>query len=175
MNFTGLKKNLAQKFFDKEFKKLNQNQRKMPKSIESIGVLASSRLFGSYDISRSLSQKLNLPHKKFEIIIFENLKDEFVSQHYNTFSEKDFGIYGKVKAPNLKDFIDSKYDLLINYCNPNSVFANLVTVRSNAKIKVSFANEDLADLYDFTVVVESNKIDIFNEELAKYLQIFELI
>ena len=66
--------------------------------------MADSRLFGSYDISRNLSQKLNMPHKNFEIIIFENLKDDFVTQHYNTFSEKDFGMYGKMKSKKCKGF-----------------------------------------------------------------------
>ncbi len=175
MNFKGLKKNTAHLFFEKEFKKLRKAPKKQLDSIETIGVLADSRLFGSYDISRNLSQKLGKPHKNFEIIIFENLKDDFVTQHYNTFTEKDFGMYGKVKAPNLKDFVESKYDLLINYCNPESVYGNLVTVRSNARFKVSFATEELGDLYDFTISVDTNKIDVFNDELAKYLQIFELI
>ena len=175
MNLANLKKNTILKFYEKEFKKLKKADKKAPKKIETIGVLASSRLFGSYDISRNLSQKLNQPHKNFEIIIFENLKDDFVTQHYNTFSEKDFGIYGKIKAENLIGFIDTKYDLLINYCNPESIFANVVALRSKANFKASFANENVADLYDFTIQVDGNKLDVFNDELAKYLQILELI
>jgi len=175
MNFASLKKNTALKFNNKEFKKLKENNTKAPEFIETIGVLADSRLFGSYDISRNLSQKLGKPHKNFEIIIFENLKDDFVSQHYNTFSEKDFGMFGKIKAQNLIGFVDEKYDLLINYCNSDSVFANVVALRSKAKFKVSFASESIANLYDFTIAVDGNKIDIFNDELAKYLQILELI
>lgn len=175
MNFTNLKKNTAFKYNQKELKKLAKSDRKNLRSIESIGVLASSSLFGSYDISRNLSQKLNMPHKNFEIIIFENLKDDFVTQHYNTFTEKDFGMFGKPKAQNLINFIDSKHDLLINFCSPESVFANVVAIRSKANFKVSFAHESVADLYDFTIAVDTNKIDVFNDELAKYLQILELI
>ena len=175
MNFTSLKKSSAFKFNQKELKRLTKISRKKPEVIETVGVLASSSLFGSYDISRNLSQKLNKAHKNLEIIIFENLKDDFVTQHYNTFSEKDFGMFGKAKAQNLNDFINTKYDLLINYCSPESVFANVVAVRSKAAFKVSFANEGLANLYDFTIEVDSNKVDIFNDELAKYLQILELI
>ena len=175
MNFTNLKKNTAYKFNKKELKKLVKADRKKPRAIETVGVLASSSLFGSYDISRNLSQKLNKPHKNLEIIIFENFKDDFVTQHYNTFSEKDFGMFGKPKAHNLANFIDSKYDLLINYCSPESVFANVVALRSKANFKVSFAHDTMADIYDFTITVDTNKIDVFNDELAKYLQILELI
>ncbi len=175
MNFTGLKKKTAFQFYEKQLKKLKKNSGAIPSTIETIGILADSRLFGSYDISRNLSQKLNMPHKKFEIIIFENLKDDFVSQHYNTFSEKDFGMYGKIKTQNVLGFVDTKYDLLINYCNSDSVFSTIVAMRSKAKFKVGFADEQLQDLYDFMIVIEGNKIDVFNDELAKYLQILELI
>jgi len=175
MNFNSLKKNTAVKYNKKELKKTVKINRKKPESIKTVGVLASSRLFGSYDISRNLSQKLNIPHKDLEIIIFENLKDDFVTQHYNTFSEKDFGMFAKPKAQNLIDFINTKYDLLINYCNSESVFGNAVAIRSKSVFKVSFADEEFKDLYDFTIEVDANKVDIFNDELAKYLQILELI
>jgi len=175
MNFTGLKKKTANQYYEKQLNRLKKLDKGIPNKIETIGVLADSRLFGSYDISRNLSQKLNIPHKSFEIMIYENLKDDFVTQHYNTFSEKDFGMYGKVKAQNVLGFVNSNYDLLINYCNKESVYTSVVSVRSKAKFKVGFASEEMHDLYDFMIDVEGNKIDVFNDELAKYLQILGLI
>lgn len=175
MNFTGLKKKTAYQFAKKQLKKIKKDNKHIPESIKTIGVLADSRLFGSYDISRNLSQKLNLPHKNFEIIIFENLKDDFVTQHYNTFSEKGFGMYGKIKEQNIIGFINTDFDLLINYCDYDSVFTTVVALRSKAKFKVGFTDEKTKELYDFTIDIEGNKIDIFNDELAKYLQILELI
>lgn len=175
MNFITLKKKTAFQYYKKQLKKQKKLSKKAPVKIQTVGVLADSRLFGSYDISRNLSQKLNLPHKNLEIIIFENLKDDFVSQHYNTFTEKDFGMYGKIKAQNVSGFVDTSYDLLINYCGHDSVYATLVAIRSKAKFKVGFANENLQELYDFMISIEGNKIDVFNDELAKYLQILDLL
>ncbi|QCX39788.1 hypothetical protein FF125_15575 [Aureibaculum algae] len=175
MNFTGLKKKTAAQYYQKQLKKLKSTNDNIPKKIITIGVLADSRLFGGYDISRNLSQKLKMPHKSLEIIIFENLKDDFVTQHYNTFTEKDLGMFGKPKASNVLDFVNADYDLLINYCSHSSIYTNILSMRSKAKFKVSFANEELQNLYDFTIAVEGNKIDVFNDELAKYLQIFNLI
>lgn len=175
MSFSGLKKKTTQRSYEKLLKNIKVADAIIPVKIKSIGILADSRLFGSYDISRNLSQKLGIESKNFEIIIFENLKDDFVAQHYNTFSEKDFGMYGKVKAQNIEGFIETPYDLLINYSNKNNVYLNLVAINSKAKFKVGFANDDLEGLYNFMIDIESNKIDIFNDELAKYLQIMELI
>ena len=175
MNFTALKKKTAIQYYEKQLKKQKKVSKKAPEKIQTVGVLADSRLFGSYDISRNLSQKLNLPHKNLEIIIFENLKDDFVTQHYNTFTEKDFGMYGKIKAQNVAGFVDANYDLLINYCGPDSIYATIVAIRSKAKFKVGFANETLQELYDFMISIDGNKIDVFNDELAKYLKILDLI
>ncbi len=175
MNFSGLKKKTTFQYYEKQLKKIKRTDKNIPQKISTVGILADSRLFGSYDISRNLSQKLNMPHKNFEIIIFENLKDDFVTQHYNTFNEKDFGMYGKIKAANVRDFIDSPYDLLINFNNENNIFMNVVALRSKAKFKVGFAFDELSELYDFMVNIEGNKIDIFNDELSRYLQILKLI
>ncbi|MCB0475017.1 MAG: hypothetical protein KDC69_05035 [Flavobacteriaceae bacterium] len=175
MSISGFKRKTIQKSYDNHLKHAGKAVKKMPESIRHIGILADSRLFGSYDISRNLSQKLNVESKNFEIIIFENLKDDFVTQHYNTFNENDFGMFGKIKAQNVSGFIASEFDLLINYSNQSSLFMNMVALLSKARFKVGFANEELHDLYDFMIAVEGNKIDVFNDELAKYLQIMGFI
>jgi len=175
MSFIGLKKKTAIQSLEKQLKKL-KNDRVAPKKIEKIGILASSRLFGSYDITRNLRQKFEISSERpIEIIIYENLKDDFVAQHYSTFSEKDFGMYGKVKATNVKGFIDESYDLLINYCNHDTVYTNLVVIQSKAKFKVGFLDENMKNVYDFTIATEGNKVDVFNDELTKYIKILKLI
>ncbi len=174
MAFTGLKKKTAIQSLEKQLKKIKSTT-VAPTKIEKIGILADSRLFGSYDITRNLRQKLDMPNQKIEVIIFENLKDDFVSQHYSTFSEKDFGMYGKIKNSNITGFIDDTYDLLINYCNHDSVYTNLIAIRTKAKFKVGFFNEELQGMYNFTIDIEGNKVDVFNDELAKYLRILKLV
>ncbi len=175
MSFIGLKKKSAVQSLEKQLKKLKNNSVSLSK-IHKIGILADSRLFGSYDITRNLRQKLGISNEKhIEIIIYENLKDDFVTQHYSVFSEKDFGMYGKVKASNVKSFIEDNFDLLINYCNHDSVYTNLVLVKSKAKFKVGFLDETYRDVYDFTIEIEGNKVDVFNDELAKYLKILKLV
>lgn len=175
MSLAGLKKKTTQKSYEKQLKSINRSQTAIPTHIRTVGILADSRLFGSYDISRNLSKKLGIESKNFEIIIFENLKDDFVAQHYNTFTEKAFGMYGKIKAQNLQDFVKTSYDLLINFSSQSNVYLNLVALQSVAKFKVGFANDDLKEMYDFMIDVEGNKIDIFTDELAKYLKILKLI
>ncbi|PID71135.1 MAG: hypothetical protein CR985_01315 [Flavobacteriales bacterium] len=175
MSLKGLKRKSANSYYLKQLKKFKKDDPVLIKKIDNIGILANSRLFGSYDITRNLSQKFNLPSRCFEVIIFEDLKDDFVSQHYNTFTEKDLGMFGKAKAPNVVDFIDTEFDLLINYCPVTEIYTNILTMRSKAKLKVSFASEEMLKIYDFTIDVQGNKIDVFNDELAKYLKIFKFI
>lgn len=175
MSLKGLKRKSANSYYLKQLKKFKKDDAVLAKKIDKIGILSNSRLFGSYDITRNLSQKLNLPPRCFEVIIFEDLKDDFVAQHYNTFTEKDLGMFGKAKAANVVDFIDTEFDLLINYCPSTEIYTNILTMRSKAKLKVSFASEEMMKIYDFTIDVQGNKIDVFNDELAKYLKIFKYI
>jgi len=174
MGFTGLKKKSAIQSLEKQLKKLKSNDL-VPTKIEKIGVLANSRLFGSYDITRNLRQKLGISEqKRIEIIIYENVKDDFVTQHYSTFTDKDFGMYGKAKG-SVVGFVAGNYDLLINYCNHESVYTNLIALQTKAKFKVGFFDETMQSVYDFTIDIEGNKVDIFNDELAKYLKILKLV
>ncbi|MCK0132469.1 hypothetical protein MWU59_13250 [Flavobacteriaceae bacterium F08102] len=175
MNLSGLRRKTTAHYYEKLLKKVDGKNREMPRAILRVGVLADSRLFGSYDISRSLSQIFDMPNNRIDILIFENLKDDYVKQHFNTFTEKDFGMYGKIKVPNVTDFIEHRFDILINYCNEKSMYTNLVALKSRAKFKIGFADSDLQKIYDFMVAVDGNKIDIFNEELCKYLKILKLI
>ena len=175
MSFLGLKKKTAIQSLEKQLKKIKNRSVALQK-IEKIGILADSRLFGSYDITRNLRQKLEIQSdKRIEIILYENLKDDFVAQHYNTFSDKDFGMYGKPKTANISGFIEDDFDLFINYCNHESVFTNLIVLQSKAKFKVGFLDDEFSDAYDFTIAVQGNKVDVFNDELAKYLKILKLV
>jgi len=175
MSLAGLRRKTTAQHYQKLLKKAGNEHGEIPRAILRVGVLADSRLFGSYDISRNLSQKFDMPHNRIDILIFENVKDDYVKQHYNTFSDKDFGMYGKIKVPNVADFIEHRFDILINYCNDKSMYTNLVALKSRAKFKIGFADTDLQNIYDFMIAVDGNKIDIFNEELIRYLKILNLI
>lgn len=174
MNLKRVKKNFVVKYLKSNVRTRGLDKLDTLNKISKVGILAESDLFRTYDFTRNLSSNFGLELNNFDIILYQNSKTREVMDGYSYFSEKDFSLLGKIGGKNLKDFVDTKFDLLINYCTHEDVFSEYVCVRSKAKLVAGFKNETY-DNYDISIKIESNKIDTFNEELTKYLQIFKVL
>ena len=93
---------------------------------------------------------------------------------YGMCDEKNFGFNAKIKSEALSKFVDTKFDLLINYCNPELLFPKVIMLKSKAQLKAGFDAESNF-FNDISVKTPGNDIDTFNAELVKYLQILKLI
>lgn len=85
----------------------------------------------------------------------------------NDVCEKQFNVVGTLKATKIKNIINTKADLLINFTR-NNLFLDLIAATSKATFKVGYANED-AQLYNLTIKAVDNAV--FCSELKKYLTI----
>jgi len=142
--------------------------------IIKVGILAESDLFQTYDFTRNLSSNFGLDKNSFNIILYRNSKINEELADCNYFSEKDFGMFGKIVGEDLKKFVNKNFDLLINYCTKEDLFSEMVCIKSKAKLVAGFNNKTYNN-YDISIKIESNKIDTFNEELTKYLQILKVL
>ena len=142
--------------------------------ISKIGILAESELFRTYDFSKKLSENFGVPKDNFDIVLYNNEYGPNSMDEHQSFTEKDFGMFGKVKSDRIKKIVNSKYDLLVDYCANDNVFAKVICNRSKSKLIAGFENNEF-QLYDISIKLEGNKIDTFNEELTKYLQILNLL
>ena len=107
-------------------------------------------------------------------MLFRNTKEEDKAKTYDIISHKDFGFYGNIKGESLRSFVDTEFDILINYCHVDHILSQVASFRSSAALKVSFKNEEF-DFYNILLDIEENKIDTFNNELTKYLKILSFI
>ena len=81
---------------------------------------------------------------------------------------KDFDWLGKHKNPEIDEFIEQPFDVLISYYKKQTLELNLITALSKANFKIGLNNED-DRLHDFIIEVDPLKIAIFKTELIKYL------
>jgi hypothetical protein len=174
MNLKRVKKNFVLKYLKSNVRIRGLDKLDADHKIRKVGILAESDLFQTYDFTRNLSSNFGLDRDDFEIILYQNSKKRENLDDYGYFDEKDFSLLGKIGGKDLKKFVDTKFDLLINYCTQEDVFSEFVCVKSKAKLIAGFKN-DTYDNYDISIKIERNKIDTFNEELTKYLQIFKVI
>jgi len=174
MDIFNLKNKTAYKFIKNHLNKGEKSSNKIQGNIQTVGILAESRLFEAYDFTKKLSENFKIKAEDFKVLLYENPNVDNINISYPGFYEKDFGLYGKIKSDKVKNFADTKFDILINYCPSTNLFANVLLIHSKAKLKAGFYNEN-DEFYAISVKVSDNKIDTFNEELTRYLNILKLI
>jgi hypothetical protein len=174
MSILNLKNKTAYKFIKNNTEKTRNIDKKSIDKIKSVGVLARADLFKTYDFTDKLIEEIGLRNNTIEVALFDELKPNETIEIYNVYTGKAFGMYGKIKDNRLKNFVDTEFDLLINYCDSDCIFGHVTGFKSKAIIKAGFELDD-SSYYDISIKVSGNKIDTFNDELVKYLNILNLL
>ncbi|SDR82685.1 DUF6913 domain-containing protein [Winogradskyella sediminis] len=138
--------------------------------VKTIAVLLNTGEFHEFEVFRVYFKELNLTSPKHKIVAFTG-DDKLEHNKWNThFSPKDFGWKGAIKNPDLQAFIDEPYDMLICFFKNDELPLNVITAASKANFKVGISRFD-ERLYDLIIDVELKDINIFKQELKKYLNI----
>lgn len=174
MKVFGLKERSAHKYIKKQLKLDEKSQKKSPAIIRRVGILADTKLFEAYDFTKKLSENFNMHQADIQLVLYQDSEDDTKDLAHDIFNENDFKLNGKIKSKNIQHFADTKFDLLINYCDFDNVYANVLVLRSKALLKAGF-DSDETPFYDISIKTQGNKIHTFNEELAKYLHILNLL
>lgn len=138
--------------------------------IKTIAVLLNASEFHEFEVFRVYFKALNLNSPKHKIVAF-TMDDKLEHNKWNAhFSPKDFGWKGKIKNLDLEAFINEPYDMLVCFFKNPGLQLDLITAASNAKFKVGISAEH-EQYYDLIIDVDLKDINIFKQELKKYLNI----
>ena len=171
MIFAGLKRKTLQSFFDKKRKENNKrNPINGNKKIAKVGLLLNDKIEAPLVIKNLIKI---FGFDKNQITFLEHkpqldVKKEAITE--DMFGNADFGWYGKIKNPLVQKFIQTDFDLLINYSSSANLYIDTLVLLSKASFKVSHAGIN-DDLYDLVVATGIKDIDTLNQEANKYLQI----
>ncbi|NRD23406.1 hypothetical protein HNV10_09150 [Winogradskyella litoriviva] len=142
--------------------------------IRTVAVLLNANEFHEFEVFRVYFKALGLISPKNKIVAF-TMDDKLEHNQWNThFSPKDFGWKGKIKNTDLQSFINEPFDMMISFYKSEVLHLNQITAASKALFKVGISNED-ERLYDLIIDVELKEINVFKEELKKYLNILKKI
>lgn len=89
----------------------------------------------------------------------------------NHYDFSDLSIFGKVKSQSLKAFINSNFDLLINYHLKSNNLLYLISAMSKSKFTLGFNPEDIR-YNDLILDIKLLDFAFFKEESKKYLNKF---
>ncbi|EDP69886.1 hypothetical protein FBALC1_10152 [Flavobacteriales bacterium ALC-1] len=138
--------------------------------VKTVAVLLNTSEFHEFEVFRVYFKELGLTSPKHKIIAF-TLDDKLEHNKWNThYSPKDFGWKGKIKNIDLDSFIKEPYDVLICYYKKEVLQLDLIAAASKANLKVGISKKD-ERLYDLIIDVALKDINIFKQELKKYLTI----
>ena len=136
--------------------------------IQTVGIILNIGEFKDYDKLRLIFQNYGVNENKIKFIAFLSENDAKLNHWDSYFEKKDFGWNGLINNLDLRQFIDTEFDILISYYKMDNLELNYATACSKANFKVGLSNYN-QKLNDIIIDISPNFIDIFGKELEKYL------
>ena len=163
-------------FVKKTLKKSFQNL----KNIESVNVVKTIGLL--VDAARFAETELLITALITNGIVPENIativqRDKFkktVEKTYPVFNSGHLKWNGEISSPEVNDFINGKFDLLISYYDIEKAILLKITHNSKAQFKVGFSSIDKR-LNHFIIKTDVDNYTLFVSELFKYLKLLNKI
>ncbi|MBP8193481.1 MAG: hypothetical protein KAX69_07735 [Chitinophagales bacterium] len=138
---------------------------------EKIGILFNAENIKTNDVILEFSKYLKSLQKEVQLLGYLP-KREFGFQYSFPFiSEKDTNWYGKPKGGTSSYFINTPFDLTINFCADECLPLEYISGASSSKFRVGFNKEINNANYDLILIPKENK-DISNliQNLEHYLK-----
>lgn len=163
-------------FLKKNVKKrlLNQPPISKQEKIKTIGLLVDESYFSK--TASLVDEILQHGFKKEQVVVLV-YKDKIKSKEIINdpcVSRKDISISGEINKPEVNQFLDKPFDLLINYYDVNKFPIMLLSIKSKANFKVGFETVDKR-VSHFIIKEFVDNYKEFTFELFKYLKILNKI
>jgi hypothetical protein len=154
------------------YQTLKINQSVTP--IKSVGLLIDESYF---DKKEDLINELvtnGIRKDRINVIIFKDKLNANEVFSYPTFNNKHISWNGKFTENVVLNFIQEKFDLLINYYDVEKSSLLLITNKSQASFKVGFSSIDKR-CNNLMIATNAENYKVFVFELFKYLKILKKI
>ena len=117
---------------------------------------------------------LGVEKEDFRIVLSESGRSGKIDFEGLVIGRSEIGLTGKFRSPEVRDFVNEDFDLLISFTKNESKLLDLIAEASAAFLKVSRREEGTLN-YDLSIATDFNEPEVFVEELKKYLKILNRI
>ena len=164
-------KRFKEKSIRKYINKILDNRKTSVNSnkIESIGVILNLEEFNEHENLTFFFKNIGIRENKIKFITYVPKEEMKPNTWDSYFNPNDFGWKGKLNNVELQEFVKTKFDALISYYKEDNLELNAVTTLSKANFKIGISGNDQR-LNDFIIDVKPNQINVFKQELVKYLK-----
>ena len=151
----------------------NKNERVLAK-INRLAIFVDNESSFNKGEFENLKDSIKLNSTHFNILTYKEKKENYNEFQGTIVTKKDFNWLAALKSDTVREFIESHYDILIDYTATDSPIKKLIVAQINASFKVGCL-DDNNELYDLRIKVDPKEIAVFNKELIRYLKILNLI
>jgi hypothetical protein len=162
-----LKKNVTKRL-------LKQKNQLVQKKIASVGLLVDESYFSNTEalVDQIVSQGIDKEQIKLLVYKDKIKSKEIIASPF--LSLKNISFTGEINKNEVIDFLETPFDLLINYYDVNKYALLLLSVQSKANFKVGFDTVDKR-VNHFILKMLVDQYELFTSELFKYLKILNKI
>lgn len=172
MFFSKIKDFLTKKNVKKRL--LNVNHVASTGSIKTIGIVLDETYFHEKEALIKELVSNGIEESNISILVFKNRIKKNEILDYSYFSFKDLNWNAAFDKEEVNNFVNQKFDLLINYYDTEKSALLLLTHLSKANFKIGFASVDKR-LNHFMIDTNAENYKVFIDELFKYLKILNKI
>ena len=162
-----LKKNVTKRL-------LKQKNQLVQKKIASVGLLVDESYFSNTEalVDQIVSQGID--KEQIKILVYKDKikSKEIIASPFLCL--KNISFTGEINKKEVIDFLETPFDLLINYYDVNKYALVLLSVQSKANFKVGFDTVDKR-VNHFILKMFVDQYELFTSELFKYLKILNKI
>lgn len=138
---------------------------------KSIGILFDASDIKYNDLLQTYVRELKTQHKTVELLGYIPKREFGFVYPFPFITDKETGWYGKPGGQGTHHFIESRFDLLINFCLEECLPLEYISAVSPAKFRIGFNKTEENANYDLILIPKENK-DISNliQNLEHYLK-----
>lgn len=173
MFFKGLKDKFKHKSGLKYLRQELRQPRVAPsrkRGIHAVGILADLDAYSDTEAFFGIIDTLGLRPNAVKVLGYKKFYDKNSPYATPVFSDKDLGWKGEVENSYVLEFLGREYDLLINYFQEDNLPMQLVSLKTQARIRAGLGGPDPA-FNDLIFECPMSDFRLFTSELKKYLRV----
>ena len=172
-------KGIKDKFKQKSARKFIQQTLSKPsaastrkKGVRKVGCIVDLDRFDATDKFYEFLEEFGLQPNAVKIIGYKSYYDKNSPYATPVFSDKDLGWNGDIENSYALEFLNGEYDVLVNYYDESNLLLNIMSLKTNARLKVGFkeVGQEFNDLMLETKIAD---FETFKTELKKYLGVLK--
>ena len=138
-----------------------------------IGMLFTMNNLDDYEVIRNFENKLKKEGKEVKVLSYLPKNVENFHFHYDIFSHTDFTAFGQVKALNIKEFIEQRFDYLICLDKVPNLYIQYILAASKARFRIGAHLENKEALYELMIHLNGqDSVDNLIQQIYHYTNEF---